>query len=321
MNDKQMLIIFGVIIFIFGGFYFVNEKYLEYKIKLTQKEEQIQNILLSQQNEINKLKDEIGFFRLESGEQVDDLKRKLEAEESIRKTIESERETQNLIADKKIINLEEQISLVGSKINLSSIIESWETKVVYLECDFQLSNSNIHYSTFGSGVLIKFDDLPTKVITNKHVLIGPAFYNLKSCNVRFFNNSTKYYVPVEDMSVSSLGYDWGILDINNTDENIKNITSVPTKICDQKPNLGDEVLVLGYPGIGSKDGVTATEGIISGFDGNYFITSAKVEQGNSGGAAILQKESCLLGIPTYASLGQVESLARILDIWTVLIKN
>ena len=108
---------------------------------------------------------------------------------------------------------------------------------------------------------------------------------------------------------------------NNPDKNIKTIASSFLNFCEQKPNLGDGVVVLGYPGIGSTNSVTATEGIISGFDGDYFITSAKVEQGNSGGAAILSKEDCLLGIPTYASLGQVESLARILDIWTIITKT
>ena len=88
-------------------------------------------------------------------------------------------------------------------------------------------------------------------------------------------------------------------------------------MCTRKPSVGDSVVILGYPSIGSRTSVTATEGIIAGYDGNYFITSAKVEQGNSGGAAILVKDNCLLGIPTFAQVGKVESLARILDIGTV----
>ena len=51
-----------------------------------------------------------------------------------------------------------------------------------------------------------------------------------------------------------------------------------------------------------------------------FINSEKVEEGNSGGAAILLKDNCLLGIPTFVTLGKVESLARILDIWTAVEK-
>nr|MDQ3014484.1 hypothetical protein [bacterium] len=63
----------------------------------------------------------------------------------------------------------------------------------------------------------------------------------------------------------------------------------------------------------SRVDVTATEGIISGYEGNYYITSAKIEQGNSGGAAISLRDNCFLGIPTLTLVGKVESLGRILD--------
>ena len=70
---------------------------------------------------------------------------------------------------------------------------------------------------------------------------------------------------------------------------------------------------MGYPSIGSQTDITATEGIISGYDGNYYVTSAKVERGNSGGAAVALKDNCYLGIPTFVQVGDIESLARILD--------
>ena len=65
----------------------------------------------------------------------------------------------------------------------------------------------------------------------------------------------------------------------------------------------DNVIVLGYPGIGG-DTVTATEGKISGFidedsDGvtDWFKTDVLVNQGNSGGSAINDKGE-LVGVPT-----------------------
>jgi S1-C subfamily serine protease len=63
--------------------------------------------------------------------------------------------------------------------------------------------------------------------------------------------------------------------------------------------------------------LTATDGIISGYAGDYYITSAKIERGNSGGPAILIKGKCLLGIPTFVTVGSLEALGRVLDI-TVL---
>ena len=111
--------------------------------------------------------------------------------------------------------------------------------------------------------------------------------------------------------------DIGFIDINNPDEYVKNLIFIETtdfSFCRVKPSLGDDVLILGYPSIGSQTDITVTEGIISGYDGNYFITSAKIERGNSGGAAILVKDDCYLGIPSFAKTGSVESLSRILDI-------
>ena len=53
---------------------------------------------------------------------------------------------------------------------------------------------------------------------------------------------------------------------------------------------------------------------MSGFESNYFVTSAKVERGNSGGTAVLLKNNCFLGVPTFVQSGALESLARILDV-------
>jgi len=65
----------------------------------------------------------------------------------------------------------------------------------------------------------------------------------------------------------------------------------------------DEVIVIGYPGIGG-DTVTATEGRISGFvdvdeDGftDWIKTDVLINQGNSGGAAVNDKGE-LIGVPT-----------------------
>src|SRR3989344_5363432 len=94
----------------------------------------------------------------------------------------------------------------------------------------------------------------------------------------------------------------------------------PIRLSRRSPNIklcpsveiGDKLLVLGYPKIGAKTGLTITDGIVSGIDKNYFITSAKIDKGNSGGAAILVKDDCYLGIPSSSAVGVIESLGRIL---------
>ena len=80
--------------------------------------------------------------------------------------------------------------------------------------------------------------------------------------------------------------------------------------------IGEKVFVFGYPSVGG-DSLTVTDGIVAGVENDgstrYYKTSAKIEHGNSGGAAILEN-ACFLGIPTLAIRGSIESLAYILPL-------
>jgi len=103
-------------------------------------------------------------------------------------------------------------------------------------------------------------------------------------------------------------------------------TAIFPKICSQTSlKAGEEIVVLGYPTIGGDSilpGVPnlrliTTEGIISNdvssFD-NYFVSSAKIEQGNSGGGGFLKSGNCFAGMPTYVQVGSIESLGRLINL-------
>lgn len=286
-----------------------------YKYKEALKDEKVRSMFL----EISSLRQTVDELRFDNDGKIDDLKKKLSAEEEIRKSIEQERSSQQKLSQEKILILEKTLSETTSTKDFSSIIKKWNPLVVYLDCSFD-TNSTATYGTTGSGVLLKLNNSPLRVLTNRHVLVGNGLYDLNFCKIKLPEVDSEIVVSGGQAEVSVSKYDWGVLDIVNPTSETNSIPFDSMTFCGQKPSLGDEIVVLGYPGIGSKNSVTATEGIISGFDGDYFITSAKVEQGNSGGAAILLKNDCFLGIPTYASLGEVESLARILDIWKVITK-
>jgi len=197
---------------------------------------------------------------------------------------------------------------------LSDMVKKWRPIVAYVECDFRDTNTNELYAQgSGSGVVIDFDGQIT-IITNRHVIADENNFQPFICRVRLPNDNNTF-IGQKFMGGGSL--DIGFIDINNPDEYVKNLTLIsnsPLRFCKQKPSVGESILILGYPSIGSQTDITATEGIISGFDGNYFITSAKIEHGNSGGVAISLKSDCYLGIPSGVVAGELESLGRILDI-------
>jgi S1-C subfamily serine protease len=203
-----------------------------------------------------------------------------------------------------------QNSTALSDNTLSSVIAEWHPFIAYILCNFHYADGT-SYSIQGSGTVSKTSD-NIFILTNKHVVTDVNGYGADICKAAFPLDTNK--VP---LSWSATDYkilptlDVASLPISNPTSYITNLANSKTNRCAVQPPIGEEIAILGYPTNGSKTDITATEGIISGYDGDYYITSAKVDHGNSGGAAIDIKNDCYLGIPTYY-IGDVESLARIL---------
>lgn len=330
--------IFGLVALGEGG-YIAAKKIEKYKDKIIVQENilvKAVDILSNQQEELEKIKEELNLAQKGLDKKTKDLEKTITAEKEKRTAetknleekinqaeiksvaVESAAKAREESAQNKISALEEKISQTKTY-NLSSIISQWRPLIANVECQFKYSDTGrLYQKSSGSGIAIKFGNTPSAILTNKHVLVDSNGYGADSCSAKLLDSSET--LSSSDIRSSTKEYDLGYIYINNPGDYFKNLTANFPSLCSQKPSLGDEIVVLGYPSIGSKNGLTATEGIVSGFDGNYFITSAKVEQGNSGGAAILLKDNCLLGIPTFVTLGKVESLARILDIWTAVEK-
>jgi S1-C subfamily serine protease len=92
-------------------------------------------------------------------------------------------------------------------------------------------------------------------------------------------------------------------------------------------SMGEQLWVVGYPvigGSGSRVPITATRGIVCGFErtaaGRVIKTDAEITHGNSGGAA-LDQEGRLVGVPTEmieesgAQMGYVFPISRVPAEW------
>lgn len=199
-------------------------------------------------------------------------------------------------------------------------IEQWRPRVAYIDCSWY-GESGLIEEASGSGVLgPRSSDGSFFILTNKHVVANVKGNPATTCNIKFPDIRETYTITadLQKMTMEEISfdpnYDYGNIIIKRPTQEIISLANSKYTVCTGKAKTGEQVLVLGYPGIGSSNDITVTEGIISGYENGYYITSAKVEHGNSGGAAILAKSSCYLGIPSYAFSGKVESLARILDL-------
>lgn len=292
--------------FIIGGVgYFGVKQYQNYQIEKVEKERLAQEA----QQQKNKNPD------------VEELKKEIEALKNqkpqvITQTITKEIPSSNVkpeTSQEKITTptyIQNQIQNHNQTPGITEIAGHWRFFTAKVE--------DVDGSGLGSGFIIKSSDGTFKVLTNKHVVEDRGVFN-----IRLPGN------PIDNILQSGAVYrgseDFATISFGNSNEYLKNLISGdPYKgICpeNQKPILGDEILILGYPGVGSQTDITITKGIISGFEGNYFITDAKVNPGNSGGVAIYIKNNCYFGIPTYKIYREnfgVEALARILDIWKVM---
>jgi S1-C subfamily serine protease len=199
-------------------------------------------------------------------------------------------------------------------INATDVVNEWNSVVPIIVCNLRDSTGTIIESSQGSGILYQASNGDFSILTNKHVL-GKFGVN-NNCEIQFpndlhiFNTTNEDFHPFDDSDAVQIK-------IKTPNNNLRNLINTSKKrFCSNIPNIGDEIVILGYPGIGASQSITATEGIMSGYDGDYYVTSAKVERGNSGGVAIDVKNNCDLGIPTLVETGSFESLARILK-WQV----
>lgn len=193
------------------------------------------------------------------------------------------------------------------------------------------------YYFYGSGS-IWWGNNKYWIITNNHVLDGmercialittdwgaaaeDALKAFREDNIIVYNINLDdaFYIPTTgyDLAYSVLEE---IPDTNQPLNLLSLVAMVPdVEHCNESYPIGTKIQVFGYPGIGSDAVITLTEGIISSFekvgDAYYYLTSAKIEEGNSGGLALTdtsQESSCAVGIPTFVQTGEIESLGRIL---------
>ncbi len=197
---------------------------------------------------------------------------------------------------------------VEARDTVVDLVKEWSPRVAQVECTWAYTNGGVYARASGSATIL-YQSGAIEAVTSRHVLLNQGKYAPRDCKLTLpgvpaytiYNNfEDNYFVGTEE--------DWGFIKLT-PDKTLNTLTQRSTKLC-TKAEVGDKLLILGYPSIGS--GLTVTEGIVSGFDGNYYITSAKIDRGNSGGAAILVKDNCYLGIPSASVVGAIESLGRIL---------
>jgi hypothetical protein len=201
----------------------------------------------------------------------------------------------------------------------------------------------------GSGTLWKFKEIPYGVITNYHVV-----KDQKSCVANIANSANKsvgifalegavYTFNTDtDTAVVSLGTS---LSENNAPKENYNYAVSALRKCPSSLPVGTPAVLIGFPTFAKRDEKltiprfgtidetyrSVTNGIISGYDTSHtkprggleyqnFFVSAKIDAGNSGGIALAKDDNgiCVLGLPTWLSVGTYENQGLIQNITNII---
>ncbi|TAK56930.1 hypothetical protein EPO17_03260 [Patescibacteria group bacterium] len=289
-------------------------------------EQEIQNTLIAQQKILNQYAQDI--TALKSGV-IAQNKKVTEVENTFSKNnqllteklkkAEEESKLSGIDANQKILAIETSLANVPK--SLISVIQEWKPRVAKINCIWKNTSGRIYATGGGSGFIFRENIDKVEhiwVLTNKHVFLDDGRYTPYSCSIKLPGDETIFEVFFSSGSYRTIDpLDVGLIEIVNPDAYVKSITAIKKvfteSFCSYTPSLGEKVAILGYPVIGTVGDITATEGIISGYDSDYYITSAKIEHGNSGGIALSIEKNCILGIPTFVRKGEIETLGRILS--------
>lgn len=277
--------------------------------------------------ELDTAKEQIARLSGESGETIVSQQETIESQTA---ELEKAKENEELLQQA----LDEFQGSGGATKNVSAgaAINQYAPSVVRLVC---IENGRSDDLQQGSGVLFRGtllgSNTPYYVQTSLHVIETDDGVS-SQCVIAVYpepSNSEKYIAyKSKGHKLYRSGVDLAYIEPLIVDDNPKagtlaelalySIKDTETKVCDSV-KIGDHVSVLGYPSIGGES-LTVTDGIVSGFElrsgERYVKTSAKIDQGNSGGIAIMDS-GCVVGIPTYVKT-QIESLGRILDLKDLL---
>jgi S1-C subfamily serine protease len=176
-----------------------------------------------------------------------------------------------------------------------------------------LAGSKGQASCGGSGTVIG-DGL--HVLTNAHVVTSDESCQIDDIWVATTTNINKKAHPTYSAKIESIDKDLDLAVLSLKPLNQASTSKlVPLSFDSNSPKLGQNIKILGYPGVGGNT-ITFTDGVVSGFiadkDSRWIKTDALIAHGNSGGAAV-NRSGALIGVPTAVKPDCFGSLTEVCD--------
>lgn len=216
--------------------------------------------------------------------------------------------------------------LVGIVIVIVWFISKQKYQFINSEVSLSVVNILCDNESGGSGTMISSEGY---VVTNNHVIAESEICLVTIPNIDTGSPEEIYVAePIIEPSLSEQ-YDIAMLRIFTAYEDsdgkvwgeypkIFIAYQRPGSCGENNPRMGEAVRIYGYPMASGGYNLTITDGIVSSFtEYGEILTSAKIDSGNSGGLAV-DKNGCILGIPSAVLTGEYENLGVIIPNNTIL---
>lgn len=220
----------------------------------------------------------------------------------------------------------ERLKKIGGEPLPKDFINSLLQATARIRCIIGVSGNTVR-SRAGSGSLLgRYPATGDKLVimTNAHVIVDNEAAGVPQCEVVFGDNTT--YAADVVKRVFDDTYDFAFLKLGSTKSRTAVVPAsyddLGIGFCEEEDvDIGDLVTIVSYPRFqGPEQAVSegSITGIFSEPEGPIYEGSAIIDNGSSGGLAILNKKRCALGMPTWKGLGDKLGLSY-MQSWPLLL--
>lgn len=220
----------------------------------------------------------------------------------------------------------ERLKKIGGEPLPKDFINSLLQATARIRCIISQSGNTVR-SRAGSGSLLgRYPATEDKlvVMTNAHVIVDNEVTGAPQCEVVFGDNSV--YAADVVKRVFDDTYDFAFLKLGSTKSRTAVVPAsyddLAIGFCEEEDvEVGDRITILSYPRFVGPDNAVSEgsiTGIFSAPEGPIYEGSAIIDNGSSGGLAILNKKRCALGMPTWKGVGDKLGLSY-MQSWPLLL--
>lgn len=220
----------------------------------------------------------------------------------------------------------ERLKKIGGEPLPKDFINSLLQATARIRCIVGTSGNTVR-SRAGSGSLLgRYLAAGDKLVimTNAHVIVDNEVTGTPQCEVVFGDNSV--YAADVVKRVFDDTYDFAFLKLGSTKSRTAVVPAsyddLNIGFCEEEDvEIGDRITILSYPRfVGPENAVSEgyVTNIFEDVAGPIYEGSAIIDNGSSGGLAILNKKRCALGMPTWKGLGDKLGLSY-MQSWPLLL--